>query len=166
MPHIQDKSHILKRLHTERRRLEQNLSMLTPDDMLQPGVVDQWSAKDVLAHLADWEARLPVWLEAARRGEPAPCPDADFTWKQSDQLNQRIYLAHCDQPLDSVLEYFHSTHRQFVQVVEAMPEEEMFTPSYYPFTGKASILDWLHGFAAHDVWGKTKIRKWLKSQGR
>ena len=166
MPHIKDKSHILQRLHTERRRLEQNLSQLSHADMLQPGVVKSWSVKDVLAHLYDWEARLPVWLETARGGEPAACPDPDFSWRQADQLNERIYLAHRDQALDSVLEDFRQTHRIFMQIVEAMPEEELFTPSYHPFTEKASILDWLHGFANHDLWGKTKIRQWLKSQGR
>jgi hypothetical protein len=166
MPHIRDKSHILQRLRTERRRLEQNLARLSLDDMLQPGVVKGWSVKDVLAHLYDWESRLPVWLEAARRGEAAGCPDPDFTWRQIDQLNERIYLAHRDQPLDSVMRAFRETHRLFLQLVEDMPEEEMFTPSYYAFTEKASILDWLHGFANHDLWGKKKIRLWLKSQGR
>jgi hypothetical protein len=166
MPHVRDKSHILQRINTERRRLEQNLDRLTSDEMLQPGVVKGWSVKDVLAHLYDWEARLSVWLEAARRGEAAGCPDPEFTWRQIDQLNERIYLTHRDQPLDSVLQAFHETHRQFIQLVEAMPEDEMLTPAYYPFTGKASIFDWLHGFAAHDLWGKTKIRLWLKSQGR
>ena len=166
MPHIKDKSHILQRLNAERRRLEQNLSQLSPEDMLQPGVVEDWSVKDVLAHLYDWEARLSVWLEAARKGQQSGCPDPDFTWRQIDQLNERIYLAHRDQPLDSVLKAFHETHQQFMQLVEAMPEDEMLTPSYYAFTEKNSIFDWLHGFAAHDMWGKKKIRQWLKSQGR
>ena len=74
MPHIKDKSRVLQRLNTERRRLEQNLARLTPSDMLQPGVVKSWSVKDVLAHLYDWEARLPVWLATARRGGPMTAP--------------------------------------------------------------------------------------------
>lgn len=165
MPHIKDKANIIQRLNTERRRLEKNLVGLSPAEMILPGVVKQWSVKDVLAHLYDWEARFPVWLEAARRGEEAGCPDPDFTWRQSDQLNQRIYLAHRDQPLEAVMQAFHETHRQFMQVVESISDAEMFTPSYYPFTESASILDWLHGFAAHDLWGKTKIRRWRKLQG-
>ena len=166
MPHVKDKPLVLQRLNTERRRLEQNLARLTPSDMLQPGVVKSWSVKDVLAHLYDWEARLPVWLETARRGGPDDCPDPHFSWRQIDQLNEHIYLAHRDQSLDSVLQAFRETHRRFMQVVEAIPEDEMFTPSFYSFTESASILDWLHGFANHDLWGKKKIRQWLKSQGR
>lgn len=166
MPLIKDRSHVIQRLNTERRRLEQNLSRLSSEDMLQPGVVKAWSVKDVLAHLCDWEARLPLWLEAARKGEPDNCPDPDFTWRQIDQLNQRIYLDHRDEPLASILQAFRETHRQFMQVVESMTDEEMLTPSFYAFTEKASLLDWLNGFANHDLWGKKKIRQWLRSQGR
>jgi hypothetical protein len=164
MPQPKSKAQILKRLQTERRRLEQNLAGLSPDAMLQPGVVGEWSVKDVLAHLADWEARMPVWIEAARRGGPVETPEPGLTWKQLAIVNRRIYEAHRDQPLEEVLDYFRSTHRRFMDMVEAMPEDEMLAPGRYAFTGKAAVYSWLSGFAAHDLWGKTKILKWMKAQ--
>ncbi len=166
MPQPKSKARILKRLETERRRLEQNLAGLSPDAMLQPGVVGPWSVKDVLAHLADWEARMPVWMEAARRGGPVETPEPGLTWKQLDIVNRRIYEAYRNRPLAEVLDYFHSTHRRFMAMVEAMPEDEMLAPSRYAFTGKGAVYDWLSAFAAHDLWGKTKIRQWMKAQGR
>ena len=69
MPQPKTKANILKLLQVERSRLEQNLSRLSRDDMLQPGVVGEWSVKDVLTHLADWEAHMLIWVETARRGE-------------------------------------------------------------------------------------------------
>jgi len=51
-------------------------------------------------------------------------------------------------------------------MVEAMPEDEMLTPGRYAFTGKGALYSWLSGFAAHDVWGKTKIREWMKALGQ
>ena len=39
----------------ERRRLEKNLSKLSGTDMLQQGVVGEWSIKDILAHIVAWE---------------------------------------------------------------------------------------------------------------
>lgn len=166
MPRIKDKAQVIQRLETERRRLEANLARLRHADMLKPGVVQHWTVKDVLAHLYDWENRFPVWLEAGRQGAPADCPDPNYTWKQIHQLNAQIYRAHLDQPLENVLADFHRSHQQFMQAVESLREDELFTPSYYPFTETASILDWLYGFANHDLWGKTKIRQWLKAQGR
>jgi len=73
------------------------------------------------------------------------------------------YEAHRDQSLDEVLEYFRATYNQFMNVVEAMPEEEMLARGRYTFTGQGVVYDWLSGYAAHDLWGKTKIRKWMKT---
>ena len=161
---IKTKAAILQRLQTERRRLERNVSQLVPEDMLKPGVVGEWSTKDVLAHLADWEAHMLVWVEAARGGDPVASPDPGLTWQQLDVFNQRVYERHRDEPLEAVIEYFHDTHRQFMALVEAMSEEEMLTPSRYPFLGRDTIYKWLGAYAAHDVWGKAAIRKWLKAQ--
>src|SRR5689334_2622685 len=105
MPPLRCKAQIVTRLYTERRRLEQNLARLRRDEMLQPEVVGQWSVKDVLAHLADWQARMLVWVPAARRGERVETPEPGLTWKQLDLVNQRIYEAHRDQPLEDVLAY-------------------------------------------------------------
>ena len=50
------KTTIIKRLHTERRRLETNLARLSREDILRPNAMGEWSFKDMLAHLAHWEA--------------------------------------------------------------------------------------------------------------
>ena len=56
----------LEKLQTERRRLEQNLAQLSENDMLQPGVVGEWSVKDIVAHLTDWEQRFLDWYTARK----------------------------------------------------------------------------------------------------
>ncbi|MDE3090017.1 MAG: ClbS/DfsB family four-helix bundle protein, partial [Chloroflexota bacterium] len=84
MPQPKSKAQIMKRLQTERKRLEQNLTCLSRDEMLQPGVVGESSVKDVLAHLADWEARMPVWIQAARSGDRVESPEPGLSWKQLD----------------------------------------------------------------------------------
>jgi hypothetical protein len=134
--------------------------------MLQTGVVGPWSIKDVLAHLADWQARMPVWLAAAQCGEAVQTPASDLTWQQLDILNQRIYEAHRDQSLDEIFEYFHTIYNHFMEMVEAMPEEEMMVRGRYAFLGKGAVYNWLGAYAAHDVWGKTQIRKWMKAHHR
>jgi len=166
MPPVKSKNLMVGKLRTERRRLEQNIAGLSPEEMVQPGVVGEWSVKDVLAHLADWEAHMPVWIATARRGEPVETPEPGLTWKQLDVLNQRVYEAHRDQPLDDVLAYFRDTHRRFMDMVENMPEEEMLIRGRYAFTGKGAVYDWLSGYAAHDLWAKTHLRKWQKTRGQ
>jgi hypothetical protein len=158
------KDRVIKRLHTERRRLEANLARLSREDIIRPNTMGEWSFKDVLAHLAHWEAFFPDWIAASRRGERVETPAPGLTWKDLDVLNQRIYEAHCDQPLDDVLEYFRSTHTQFMVLAESLTDEEVLTPDYYAFTGGGSLYDWLNAYAAHDLWGKRKIREWIRAQ--
>jgi hypothetical protein len=166
MPQPKSKAQIVKRLHAERRRLEQNLAGLTADEMLLPGAVGPWSVKDVLAHLADWEARMPGWIAAARRGETVETPESGLTWKQVDVVNQRIYERHRDRRLDEVLAYFRETHDEFMAMVEAMPEDEILERGRYVFTGGSAVYDWLTAYAAHDLWGKTKLRAWIKARSQ
>jgi len=157
---------IIERLHTERRRLEANLARLSREEILQPNTMGEWSFKDVLAHLAHWEAFLPDWIAASRRGEHVETPAPGLTWKDLGVLNQRIYEAHRDQSLEDVLEYFRATHTRFMALAESLTDEEILTPGYYAFTGGSALYDWLNAYAAHDLWGKSKIRQWLKTQGR
>jgi hypothetical protein len=152
----------IEKLRTERKRLEQNLGRLTREQMLQPGVVGEWSAKDVLAHLADWEAHMPVWMEAARSGDTVAEIETGLNWKQFDAFNQRIYERHCHQSLEEVLDYFQETHRHFMEWVEAMPEEEMLERGRYAFIGKGAVYNWLSAYAGHDRWAKTAIRSFWK----
>ena len=164
MDKIRSKAQILKRLQKERNALENTISSLNQDDMLQVPVVGVWTIKDVLAHLADWEAHMLVWVEAARRGDPVEHPDPGLTWRQLKLFNQRIYEAHRDQTLQEVFEYFHAVHAHFMAMVEGMPDEELLTDGIYAFLGKGSICGWLGQYAAHDRWGNTHILKWLKTQ--
>ena len=164
MPEQRSKAQIIARLNTERKRLEQNLDGLAQEDLVQPGVVGEWSIKDVLAHLADWEAHMPAWMEAARRGDPVAEIEPGLNWKQFGEFNQRIYARHRDQTPEEVLAYFHGTHRQFMEMVEAMPEDEMLAHGRYAFIGKGTIYNWLKAYANHDLWGKSHIRKWMKQR--
>jgi hypothetical protein len=153
---------MIERLRTERHRLEQNLEGLSREEMAQPDVVGEWSVKDVLAHLADWEAHMPVWMEATRRGEAVAEIESGLNWKQFNEFNQRIYARHRDQSLEEVLDYFHTIHEQFMTMVEAMPEDEMLARGRYKFIGTGAVYNWLGAYANHDRWAKTKIRAWRK----
>lgn len=164
MPQTKSKSKILVRLETERKRLEKNLARLSEDDMLQTGVVAKSSIKDVLAHLADWEERMPIWIEASRRGDPVACPEPGLTWQQLGLLNERIYKAHREETLDQVREYFRRVHAEFMEMVETMSESEMLTRGRHPFIGTSTVYNWLNAYAAHDLWAKTKIRKWMQAR--
>jgi hypothetical protein len=130
------------------------------------GVVGEWSVKDILAHLADWEQRFIGWYEAGLRGEVPEIPAAGISWKHLDVLNQRIYEAHRERSLDDVRKFFDISHKQVLTTIENIPEEDIFAPGRYAWLGDNSLLTYLLANTAnHYLWAKREIRNWLKSQG-
>ena len=159
MPPVETKTQMIEKLRQSRAALEKIVAKVTPQAMGQPGVVEQWSAKDVLAHVAHWQELHLGWWAAVQRGETPEVPAPGISWSGGgvDKLNHQIYLAHREQSLDEILQYLRETFEQFLAVVEATPEEDLFTPGLVPFTGKGTLARWYIGFAHHDGFGCNHI---------
>jgi hypothetical protein len=71
--------------------------------MEEPGIVGEWSVKDVLAHLYEWEQMVLRWLAAGKRGETPEVPAEGYKWNQLPALNEEIWLKYKDLPLDEIL---------------------------------------------------------------
>ncbi len=164
MAQPRSKAAVTARLQEERARLEDTIAALRPEEMAEPGVVHEWSAKDVLAHLADWEAHMLVWLAAARAGDAVAGPEPGLSWRQLKEFNRRVYEAHRDEPLAAVLASFREAHQHFMAMVTAMPEDEMLARGRYSLTAGDALYDWLVQYAQHDAWGTKRIGDWAQAR--
>jgi len=164
MAFIRSKSFLLEQVQTERRRLDQNLDRMDPAEMLLPGVVGEWSVKDVLAHLAEWEQLFLGWYQASLCGEIPEVPAPGISWKGIDRLNSRIYEKHCARSLPEIRSEYHIAHQKFVERLQSLSEEELSVPGFYRWTGNATLGQWVSAYAAHDRWAKTHIRRWIKTR--
>lgn len=159
-----NKAQMLERIQTERRRLEKNLASLPEAALVEKGVLGDWSIKDILAHLVDWEQRFLGWYQAGLRGEIPQTPAPGLTWENLDQLNQDIYNRNRNRPLESIMAEFDSSYDQVMQTIRAIPEEEIFHPGVFAWTGNSNLATFiLANTANHYRWAKTHIRKWGKS---
>lgn len=114
--------HILESAQAD---LEQVIAGLDEGELTRPGVVGEWSVKDILAHIVFWESRVTAWAEGIRTGEKPPPPPISGEITE-DQENQIIYEQNRDRPLPEVLDDWRSTHRQVLQDVETMSEADLF----------------------------------------
>src|SRR5512142_1487199 len=119
------KASLMEDIRVQRRRLEKNLAGISPEELCQP-IIGDWSAKDIMAHLIDWEQRFMGWYEAGQRGETPETPAPGLTWRQLDVLNQRIYEKHKDKSLAEIQARFAASYEMIVDLLESMPEEELF----------------------------------------
>jgi hypothetical protein len=160
------KTTLLEAILEQRRLLEEKLAGLSAAEMVWPGAMDNWSVKDILAHVVDWEQRFIGWYEAARRGEAVHTPAPGMTWRDLPRLNQEGYERHRDRPLDDVLADFHASFRQILTLVQAIPAEEMFSTEYHRWTGQWRLAGYIAGNTCdHYRWARTQVRPRRIRQG-
>ncbi|MEW6093196.1 MAG: ClbS/DfsB family four-helix bundle protein [Chloroflexota bacterium] len=166
MPRPTSKTDLLTAIDQERGALEAILEALTPEQMVEPGVVGEWSVKDVLAHLVEWEQMVLEWYRAGLRGDIPEMPAPGYKWNQTPQLNQMIYKKHHDRPLDKVMEEFHASHREILGVIQDLSNEELFTAGRYAWTQKNTMGTYfVSATSGHYLWARKEIRKGLKAKG-
>lgn len=154
------KDQLLKDIHTERRRLEKNLSVLRAEDMIQPDVIGTWSVKDILAHLVAWERLFMDWYFAGVHADTPGTMPVGMSQKSINALNQQIYEKNQGRSLDDILAEFHISYQEIMTLIEAIPEEDMFIHGRFPWTGTLTLADYITGNTCnHYAWAKSQIRK-------
>jgi len=158
------KAGLLERIRSEHRRLETALAGISPENMLRPGVVGEWSIKDILAHISDWEQRFLSWYRAGQRGEVPERPEPGLSWDDLDLLNQRIYEKHRHRSLPDVRAGFDASYQELIAAVEAMSEEELFTAGRFAWTGDYPLLPYLRANAdEHYAEHAAQIEAWRRA---
>lgn len=79
----------LRRLNIEHARFEKVLAQLTAAQLTLPGILGDWSVKDVLAHLIAHEQRALLELQYAQRGERL-----DIDHSANDTFNAQAVLTY------------------------------------------------------------------------
>jgi hypothetical protein len=128
-----DKASILNEMRTNYAALEEILKPLDKTQMTTEGVIPGWSIKDILAHIASWHYRLLTWLDAAIRNVE-PIISGPDSVEEMDALNAQFYQENKSRSLDEVLTDFRTTHRQIMEIIQTMREEDLISPQRFAWT--------------------------------
>lgn len=146
----------------EREALSAMLAGLNREQLLWPGAYG-WSAKDHVAHLAEWERMLLSWHDAGRQGESPAVPGEGCTWATLSDLNQRIHDQNRDAQLEHAMADWRDTSRRLIDLTEAMSEADLFTPGRFTWTGRGTLASFVYECGPnHYRWSAAEIKKGLK----
>jgi len=160
-----NKAELLNDIQIKRRRLEKTLDSLTEIEMVIPGVVGEWSVKDILAHLTAWEQLFCSWYESGLHGRLPETPPVGMSRTAMDALNQKIFVQNQQKPLSEVFTDFYASYQQILALVQAISEDDLFTIGRYGWTGRLALVDYVVGNTCnHYAWAKTHIHKWLQAR--
>ena len=159
------KALLLADTEQERDALQAMLSGLTREQLMWPGAYG-WSAKDHVAHLAEWERMLFGWYDAGARGENPAVPAQGYTWATEHELNQVIYERYRDDQLEHVLADWRDTSRRLLALTNATSEADLFTPGRYAWTGRGTLASFVYECGPnHYRWAATEIKRGLEFRG-
>lgn len=165
MPRPHTKSLVLSESKKEREALDEFLSTLSPEQMTEPGVLGEWSVKDVLAHLYEWEQMALGWLAATERGEAPAVPAEGYKWSQLPALNEEIRKKHSNRTLDEMLSMYQDSYKQIMETIESIPEEDMFTPGLHSWMNKNTLgAYFVSATSSHYRWARKEMKKGLKEK--
>jgi hypothetical protein len=145
-----DRQQLLKQLERSWAALKESYLGLSDSQLTEPGVVDTWSVKDILAHVTTWEEEalkyLPLYITGDR-------PPRYIKYGGIDAFNAHMTAQKRDLALYDVLAQLDETHRQLLDYIRSVPEEHftretpfrrrlrLDTYSHYPLHARA-IRQW------------------------
>jgi hypothetical protein len=97
------------------------------------GTLEDWSAKDVISHIAAWKARLADNLLAVSEGRP-PTQTEDL-----DLQNAIFFEEHHHKTWDEVLSVAAGAFERFLTQVELLGEEELVSCEIFPWQGERPL---------------------------
>lgn len=164
MPRPTTKKQLLEVIEVEQKALEQFLAGLSRTQMIQPGAIGEWSVKDALAHLLEWQNMVLGWYSAGLRGKVPVTPSEEFNWSQLPQLNQQIYKKHCGRPLADIQKEFKTSCKKMTNTIQGLSEENLFTRGRYAWTKNNTLgAYFISSTSSHYHWARTTMKKNLKS---
>lgn len=160
------KAQLLERMQGGHQQFKTLLARLSDGQMSRPGVIGEWSVKDILAHIVVHEQRMSYWLEKRLRGtvpetpQPYGMPDDDLA-----EVNEQIYLENRDRSLAGVLIHLEEIFEQVLALVSASSEEDLMDSNRFRLQGGEPLWE---AVAANTFWHYKEhgqdISTWLECQ--
>lgn len=158
------KDQLLQQLEESRENFLELLEDLPDEDLLRPGVCGNWSIRDILYHLARWEAELISLLWQVHQGN---APSTVHFGKLTDvQINAQWEKESAGRSLERILDDFHTVRAQTLHRIESFGERDLTNPQRYTWLNNRPLYQWiLESSAAHEAEHGKHIRAWKAAQG-
>ncbi len=125
-----NKAELLERMQSGYVAFEALLAPLSSEQLSAPGVNGAWALKDILVHLAAWQTRVSIRLEAIALHEE-PQLDLINTDEKMNTFNHETFVANRTRPPEEILANFRAAVQRLRENVEQADEGDLFKPGRF-----------------------------------
>ncbi|MEK7439583.1 MAG: ClbS/DfsB family four-helix bundle protein [Chloroflexota bacterium] len=155
-----NKQQLLTALNEERAKFLKSIEGLSNEQMTEKGVIDDWSIKDMLAHIATWESEMVTFIAQLQQGKK---PRTNLMSDKVDALNAEFYKNNKNRPLDRILTDFHGVRKQTIKQVELLSEKELTDPKHSPHTKGNALWEIIESDSfGHEAEHRGQVEEWRR----
>jgi hypothetical protein len=110
-----------------------------PDERLLEPVMDDWTGKDLVAHMAWWHDHSVLVIDSLRAGRPPY--DATDPANTTDAFNERTHREHLDDPPELTRRAFNDSLIRLLAALEPVTDEELFADDRWPWLGGEALVE-------------------------
>ena len=120
-----DRSQLLKRLDKAWEAFKESYAGLSDSELMESGVTDAWSVRDIIAHVTWWEEEALTHLPEMLRGRRPP--RYSVLYGGIDAFNAQMAERKQALSLAGVLREQERTHRRVIALIERAPADQITT---------------------------------------
>lgn len=124
---VPTKVKILTDIQAEWQLLKATLDLLSEEQLLVPGVIGEWSVKDIMSHIVAWEKVLIDRIEGVMSEQPLKYPPI-MNDEDVNLFNSHIFIDNRLRPLSAVRLEFTMLYEGIVKVIETLDEDDLTRP--------------------------------------
>lgn len=133
---------LLAALNASRREMRALAGLVPESQRASQKVMGQWTLKDVLGHVCDWEAYC---VDSLRAGEPQ-----EMGYRGTEEWNAAHAAARREHPFEKVQNDFQDVRETLVSLLHGWRQGELAGPMENPWGPQQSRYGWFHAFLAHE----------------
>ena len=133
-----DKTELIRTIREAYQRMVAAIEQIADARLLEP-VMDDWTGKDLLAHMAWWHDHSVVVIEGLRAGRQ-PYDETDPA-NTTDALNERTRREHQDDPPELTRRLFNESLTRLLAALGPVTDDELFAADRWPWLGGVALVE-------------------------
>ncbi|HEY0756654.1 MAG TPA: ClbS/DfsB family four-helix bundle protein [Ktedonobacteraceae bacterium] len=138
MPNPANKTQLLEQMRGGYSEFEALLTPLSAEQLCTLGVNGEWTIKDILVHLAVWQTRVSLRMEANMHHTEVSFAVIDND-EQMNAFNSATFAANRARPLAEVLAEFRASVQRLDALVAAASESDLFETGRFAWLREGAL---------------------------
>jgi hypothetical protein len=135
-----DKTELIRTIREAHQRVADAIEHLADERLLEP-VLDNWTGKDLLAHMAWWHDHSVLVIDGLRAGrQPYDGTDPANT---TDGFNERVHREHLDDRPGVTRVAFKQSFERLLAAIETLTNDDLFGADRWPWLGREALVETL-----------------------